>query len=184
MANDVTKANNARVSPLSGIRVLDLSRLLPGPYCTQILSDLGAQVIKIEDSLGDYARYYPPLADDGNSAFFHAINRGKLSVKLDLKLSEDREKFLKLLSSAQVLVESFRPGIMKKLNLEPNYLLSLFPKLVICCISGYGQTGPDSLKAGHDSNYLARSGVLSINKNPQLLPVQVADIAGGGNITD
>ena len=136
MNSSLSSSSSSVSYPLSGIRVLDLSRLLPGPYASQILVDLGAEVIKIEDSQGDYARYYPPLANDGNSSFFHALNRGKLSVKLDLKLSSDRELFLKLLETSQILIESFRPGVLAKLNLDPNYLIKIYPKLIICSISG------------------------------------------------
>jgi crotonobetainyl-CoA:carnitine CoA-transferase CaiB-like acyl-CoA transferase len=165
--------------PLAGIRVLDLSRLLPGPFCTQLLVDLGAEVIKIEDPQGgDYIRYTPPLVDDGNSVYFHALNRGKKSVCLDLKNNDDREQFLKLVKSADVVVESFRPGVMAKLGIAPQKLLEVNPRVVVCSISGYSQTGSHALKAGHDINYLARAGALALMKRPGLLPVQVADIAG------
>jgi crotonobetainyl-CoA:carnitine CoA-transferase CaiB-like acyl-CoA transferase len=168
------------MSPLSGVRVLDMSRLLPGPFCTQLLCDLGAEVIKVEDPEGgDYARSYPPLLGDGNSAAFHALNRGKKSVTLDLKRAEDWRRFLALLATADVLVESFRPGVLAKLGAGPSALAARFPGLIVCSISGYGQTGPDALRAGHDVNYLAKSGVLGLMARPELLPVQVADIAGG-----
>lgn len=147
---------------------------------SQILCDLGAEVIKVEDfDSGDYARLYPPLMSDGNSALFHSLNRGKKSVQLDLKSSLDRAAFLRLLSTSDVLIESFRPGVMKKLGIEPTQLAKQFPALIICSISGYGQTGPDALRAGHDINYLAKSGALGVMAEPALLPVQVADIAGG-----
>eukprot|EP00455_Lapot_gusevi_P006065 TRINITY_DN12592_c0_g1_i3.p1 TRINITY_DN12592_c0_g1~~TRINITY_DN12592_c0_g1_i3.p1 ORF type:complete len:376 (-),score=87.81 TRINITY_DN12592_c0_g1_i3:221-1348(-) len=165
---------------LSGIRIVDLSRLLPGPFATQILADMGAEVIKVEGSDGgDYTRYYPPAAADGNSAMFHALNRGKKSVMLDLTKPADKEKFFQLLATADVLMETFRPGVMAKLGVSPKSLSERFPSLIICSISGYGQTGPDALKAGHDLNYLARAGVLGMMKAPCALPVQVADIAGG-----
>jgi crotonobetainyl-CoA:carnitine CoA-transferase CaiB-like acyl-CoA transferase len=168
------------MQPLSGVRVLDLSRLLPGPYCTQLLVDLGAEVIKIEDPAGgDYVRYTPPLLEDGQSALFWLLNRGKKSVTLDLKSHADQGKFLGLCETADVVLESFRPGVMEKLGLSPRALLDRFPRLVIASISGYGQSGADRLRAGHDNNYLAKAGVLSLVKEPALLPVQIADIAGG-----
>jgi len=137
-------------------------------------------VIKVEDPEGgDYARLYPPLMPDGNSALFHALNRGKLSVQLDLKAPADFARFLSLVSSADVLVESFRPGVLAKLGASPEQLLARFPSLVVCSISGYGQSGPDALRAGHDVNYLAKAGALGMMQRPELLPVQVADIAGG-----
>jgi alpha-methylacyl-CoA racemase len=165
---------------LHGVRVLDLSRLLPGPFCTQLLCDLGAEVIKVEDPVGgDYLRHTPPLADDGTSLLFHALNRGKQSVALDLKSADGQGAFLALCDSADVVVESFRPGVLDKLGLSPTTLRTRNPRLVVCSISGYGQQGPLRLRAGHDVNYLARSGALSLMAVPTLLPVQVADLAGG-----
>ena len=147
---------------------------------SQLLCDLGAEVIKVEDfEGGDYARSYPPLMSDGNSALFHALNRGKKSVQIDLKTDAGRAQFMHLLERADILIETFRPGVLKKLGFEPTSLQVRFPSLIICSISGYGQTGPDSLRAGHDINYLAKSGALAVMAHPSLLPVQVADIAGG-----
>jgi alpha-methylacyl-CoA racemase len=167
------------VQPLSGVRVLDLSRLLPGPFCTQLLRDLGAEVIKIEDPAGgDYIRYTPPLLEDGNSVYFHTLNRGKKSVCLDLKSADDRAKFLALVKTADVVVESFRPGVMAKLGVSAERLLEVNPRVVVCSISGYGQQGAFALRAGHDLNYLARAGALGLMKEPVVLPVQVADLAG------
>ncbi len=167
--------------PLVGLTVLDCSRLLPGPYATQILRDLGARVIKIEDNAGgDYCRYYPPLGPDGNSTQFHALNRGKQSIILDFKKPTDLAAFRQLVTTADVVVESFRPGVMSRLGVGPTELLKLNPRLIYCAISGYGQTGPDRLRAGHDMNYLARAGVLGMSRAPaNVLPVQVADLAGG-----
>ena len=165
---------------LTGIRVLDLSRLLPGPFCTQLLADLGADVIKVEDPAGgDYLRAMPPLLDDGTSALFHAVNRGKRSVTIDLRTEPGRERFLRLCVDADVVVESFRPGVMGKLGLAPAELLGRFPRLVVCSITGYGQAGPLRHRAGHDVNYVALSGALGMMARPTLLPVQVADLAGG-----
>lgn len=168
------------MTALAGIRVLDLSRLLPGPFCTQLLVDLGAEVIKVEDPAGgDYLRHMPPQLDDGLCVLFHAINRGKKSVTLDLKSSDDKAKFIALVKTADVVVESFRPGVMDKLGLAPQTLLDANPRVVVCSISGYGQTGSYRLKAGHDINYLARTGAQSLMREPTVLPVQVADMAGG-----
>lgn len=168
------------MQPLVGVRVLDLSRLLPGPFCTQLLCDLGAEVIKVEDENGgDYLRWTPPLLDDGTSVLFHCLNRGKKSVALDLKSAAGVSSFRKLLATADVVVESFRPGVMEKLGFSPQSLLAEFPKLVVCSISGYGQSGPMKLRAGHDINYVARAGAYALMKTPVVLPVQVADLAGG-----
>jgi len=166
--------------PLAGVRVLDMSRLLPGPFASLILRDLGAEVIKVEDSEGgDYVRYNPPVIDDGNSVVFHALNRGKKSVVFNLKKKEHVQQFKQLVATADVVLESFRPGVLARLGLGPEQLLSEFPWLVLCSISGYGQTGPDTLKAGHDINYLAQAGVLGMMKTPSVLPVQVADVCSG-----
>ncbi len=166
---------------LDGVRVLDLSRLLPGPFCTQLLCDLGATVVKVEDAHGgDYLRYTPPLASDGQSVLFHALNRGKQSVALDLKDDVDKAHFLTLVDGADVVVESFRPGVLDKLGLSFDALRARNPRLVCCSISGYGHAdSPRRLRAGHDVNYVAASGALSLMKRPSLLPVQVADLAGG-----
>jgi alpha-methylacyl-CoA racemase len=166
--------------PLDGVRVLDLSRLLPGPYATLVLSELGAEVIKVEDNKGgDYARYYPPLASDGTSAIFHALNRGKKSVALNLKDDADKASFLALVKTADVVLESFRPGVLEKLGLGPETLAEANPKIVVCRISGYGQEGPYRERAGHDINYAARAGALGMMKDPTPLPVQIGDLAGG-----
>jgi crotonobetainyl-CoA:carnitine CoA-transferase CaiB-like acyl-CoA transferase len=145
-----------------------------------VLADLGAEVIKVEEPQGgDYIRAYVPACEDGNSTAFHALNRGKKSVTLDLKADADRALFRELARSAHVVLESFRPGVLARLGLGPRELLALKPSLVVCSISGYGASGPDRLRAGHDVNYLARAGVLGMMSSPSLLPVQVADICGG-----
>jgi alpha-methylacyl-CoA racemase len=165
---------------LAGIRVLDLSRLLPGPFCTQVLADLGADVVKVEDPQGgDPLRSLPPLLPDGTSALFHAVNRGKRSVCVDLKSEDGRARFLRLVDDSDVVVESFRPGVMDRLGLSPAVLLERNPQVIVCSISGYGATSPQRERAGHDVNYVARSGALGMMKRPALLPVQVADLAGG-----
>lgn len=162
---------------LRGITVLDLTRLLPGPYCTQQLAQLGATVIKIEEpNGGDYARSLAP-------ALFEAVNQGKQSITLDLRQTGDVEHFKKLVADADVVIESFRPGVMKKLGCDYNALSQINPKLVYAAITGYGQTGPYKDRAGHDMNYLATAGVLdqigSANAAPSLSNVQIADLAGG-----
>lgn len=169
---------------LSDLKILDLSRLLPGPFCTLILGDMGAEVIKIEDpNGGDYARYFPPiLAEQSVSGFFAGLNRNKRSMTLNLKAAEGVEILQKLAMDADVLVESFRPGVMQRLGLGHAELCELNKRLIYCSISGYGQDGPMSQRAGHDLNYMARSGLLEQNgtgDTPSMPGFQVADIAGG-----
>ena len=165
---------------LKGIRVLDFTRLLPGPYATQILADLGAEVIKVEEPIkGDYTRKSLTQAIDGNSFGFHALNRGKKSVSLNLKKQSDKLLCHKLISTADVVIESFRPGVMKKLGFAPQDLLIKHPSLIICSISGYGQTGPNHMRAGHDINYISKAGLTWLIKTPSLAPAQIADLCGG-----
>lgn len=170
--------------PLSGIRILDLTRLLPGAFCTMLLADMGADVIKIEEpGTGDYMRWTPPLID-GQSALFNALNRNKRSVTLNLKSDEGRDLLLKLADDAAVLVEGNRPGVMNRLGVGWDVLHARNPKLVMTSITGYGQDGPFASRAGHDINYTATAGVLGLNGAaggpPVPLSVQVADIGGGG----
>lgn len=169
--------------PLENIRVLDLTRLLPGPYCSQFLADFGAEVIKIEEPhVGDYARWTTPQVN-GYSALFASLNRNKKSITLDLKSKTDREKFLTLVESSDVLIESFRPGVMERLGIGYDTLKKINPKLIYCAITGYGQTGPYKDKPGHDINYLSYAGLLHYNTNdcekPVVPAVQIADIGGG-----
>ena len=168
--------------PLEGIRVLDLSRLLPGPVASQVLADMGAAVDKLEDIQGgDYLRFMPPHCDGVNAPFM-ALNRGKRSLALDLKKPSGKATFLKLISRYDVLIESFRPGVMEKLGLGYETLKQVSPRLVYCAITGYGQTGPLAHRAGHDINYLARAGILGLTGPdagpPQVFGVQLADVAG------
>jgi alpha-methylacyl-CoA racemase len=170
--------------PLAGIRVLDLTRLLPGAYCTLLLADLGADVIKIEEpERGDYMRWTPPLVD-GQSALFDALNRGKRSVALDLKIEAGRETLLRMVDKSDVLVEGNRPGVMARLGIGWDVLHERNRRLVMCSITGYGQDGPFASRAGHDLNYMAVAGALGLNGprdgSPLPLSVQVADIGGGG----
>jgi len=168
---------------LHGIRVLDLSRLLPGPFLTMILADLGADVVKIEDPhLGDYMRQIPP-AKGGISGRFLAVNRGKRSAVLDLKTPVGHEAFMRMAATADVVVESFRPGVMDKLGIGYAALSTANPGIVLCSISGFGQTGPYVHRAGHDIGYLAVAGVLAMGGPaggaPMMPGVQIADLAGG-----
>ncbi|HEX3507560.1 MAG TPA: CaiB/BaiF CoA-transferase family protein [Candidatus Dormibacteraeota bacterium] len=170
--------------PLTGIRVLDLTRLLPGPFCTLLLADMGADVIKVEEpGGGDYLRWTPPLVD-GRGVLFEAINRNKRSITLNLKSSEGRDLLLRLAEHADVLVEGNRPGVMARLGVGWDVLQARNPKLVMCSITGYGQDGPFASRAGHDLNYVATAGALGLNGSadgpPEPLSVQVADIGGGG----
>lgn len=166
--------------PLQGIRVADLSRLLPGPLATLILSDMGAEVIKIEDpEQGDYMRHVPPFCGDGNGIVFHALNRGKKSISLNLRKSDDKQKFLQFLQTCDILVDSFRPGVLAKLGLPPKELSKQFPRLIICHLTGYGQTASNAHEAGHDLNFISQTGLLHQILPPRLVPAPIADIAGG-----
>jgi alpha-methylacyl-CoA racemase len=168
---------------LQGIRILDLSRLLPGPFLTMVLADLGADVVKIEDPrLGDYMRAGVP-ARGGLSGRYLAVNRGKRSAVLDLKADAGREALLRMAGKADVVVESFRPGVMDKLGLGYAALAAANPAIVMCSISGFGQTGPYVDRAGHDLGYIALAGVLAMGGTaggaPMMPGVQIADLAGG-----
>lgn len=169
--------------PLEGLKVLDLSRLLPGPYATLVLADLGATVDKLEEpGSGDYTRHSPPMKDD-TSALFLGLNRNKRSIAVDLKSPDGLATLKALVKHYDVLVESFRPGVLDRLGCGYQVLSTENPRLIFCSISGYGQTGPDRLKAGHDLNYIARSGALAYggaDGGPPAMPgVQLADIGGG-----
>lgn len=169
--------------PLDGIRVLDLTRLLPGPYATLMLADFGADVIKVEDpKLGDYARWGEPKVAD-YSAMFHSLNRNKRSITIDLKTEEGKEIFIDLVKTADVLVESFRPGVMDRLGLGYETLSELNPKLIYCAITSFGQTGPYRDVPGHDINFLSYSGLLDLQGDSEGQPVsssvQIGDIGGG-----
>jgi crotonobetainyl-CoA:carnitine CoA-transferase CaiB-like acyl-CoA transferase len=174
--------------PLSGVRVLDLTRLLPGGFCTLLLADFGAEVLKVEDTgMGDYVRWAPPYyegADESaKSALYLALNRGKRSVRLNLKEDGGREALLRLAREYDVLVESFRPGVMDRLGVGWERLHEESPGLVYCAISGYGQDGPNRDRAGHDMNYLGLVGLLGLTGEKDGPPVQaagqIADIGGG-----
>ena len=173
---------NQQYDLLKGLKVLDLTRLLPGPFCSMVLADYGAEVLKIEaPGEGDYLRSWAPLVD-GVSAFFLAVNRNKRSLTLNLKQEEGLKLFKKLLLEYDVVLESFRPGVMERLGCGYQELATLKPNLIYCSISGYGQTGPEALKAGHDINYMAETGVLNTTSSREITAlsgIQVADVAGG-----
>lgn len=166
------------MKPLAGIRVVDLTRLLPGPLATLLLSDLGAEVLKVEEPLGgDPLRHVPPLLD-GTSALFHALNRGKRFLSMDLKTEAGRERLLRLLKESDCLVEGFRPKVLERLGLAPQELAALCPRLVVCRMSGFGLAGPYAGREGHDLGFMALSGALQGSATPWPLPVQVADVGG------
>lgn len=168
---------------LTGLQILDLSRLLPGPYCTMLLRDQGADVIKIEDPAGgDYARFTEPFVD-GVSIVFEMLNRGKRSIALNLKTEAGRDIFLRLAQDADVILEGFRPGTVDRLGIGFEDVRAVNPRIVYCSLSGYGQTGPRRDRAGHDINYIGLAGLLDLNRRAGELPtipgVQIADLSGG-----
>lgn len=175
---------NTRPAPLHNVRVLDLTRLLPGPLATQHLADMGADVIKIEaPGEGDGARRFGAETDGEDAPLFKLSNRNKRSIQLDLKHAHGRDVFLKLVESADVLVEGFRPGVMAKLSLGYDELRDMHRQLVYCAITGYGQTGPYKDQAGHDLNYCALAGITdqiaSTDGQPAIPNLQIADLLGG-----
>jgi crotonobetainyl-CoA:carnitine CoA-transferase CaiB-like acyl-CoA transferase len=174
--------------PLEGIRVLDLSRLLPGGFCSLMLADFGADVIKVEDTgAGDYVRWSPPMYtspdQSSSSALFLSLNRGKRSIRVDLKSEPGKEVLLRLAAGADVLLESFRPGVLDRLGVGYEALRERNPGLVYCAITGYGQDGPNRDRSGHDMNYLGLGGLLGLTGEADGPPVQaagqIADIGGG-----
>ena len=163
---------------LSGIRVIDLSRHLPGPLATLLMADMGAEVIKIESPAGDEMRSIGPTGPNGRSLFFDAVNAGKQSIRLDLKTAAGKDELLALVRSADVLVESFRPGVMSRLGIGAEVLRSTHPGLIVVSMSGYGQSGPMRDAAGHDANYMALNGVLGASgsaRHPGYLHPPMAD---------
>ena len=171
------------MAALSEIRVLDLTRLLPGPFATLVLADLGARVDKIEDpQMGDYARHTPPIVA-GQGAAFHALNRGKRSAVLDLKRAEGVGVLERMLAHYDVVFEQFRPGVLDRLGIGHARMSATDPRLVVCALTGYGQNGPLRDRAGHDLNYLARAGLLGLqgpaDSKPAIPAFQLADVSGG-----
>jgi alpha-methylacyl-CoA racemase len=174
--------------PLEGIRVLDLSRLLPGGFCSLLLADFGADVVKVEDTgMGDYIRWSPPYYegthDSAKSALFLSLNRNKRSIRLDLKSEGGREALLALVREFDVVLESFRPGVLERLGVGYERMREENPGIVYCAISGYGQTGPKREASGHDMNYLGLIGLLGLTGERGGEPVQaagqIADLGGG-----
>ena len=168
--------------PLNGIRILDLSRLLPGPYVTQLFADLGAEIIKVEKpGVGDYARDF--TAEMGLAGMFDAVNRGKKSLGLDYRSPRGRRLFLELRKTADVVVESFRPGAVKNWGIGYDDVRAVKQDIVYCSLSGYGQEGPYRDRAGHDINYTAIGGALMLNVPPSGIPMPyslpLSDLAGG-----
>jgi alpha-methylacyl-CoA racemase len=174
--------------PLEGIKVLDLSRLLPGGFCSLLLADFGADVLKVEDTgVGDYIRLSPPYyegaQESAKSALFLSLNRNKRSIRLDLKSEGGREALLRLVCEYDVVLESFRPGVLDRLGVGYERMREENPGIVYCAISGYGQTGPKREAAGHDMNYLGLVGLLGLTGERGGEPVQaagqIADLGGG-----
>jgi alpha-methylacyl-CoA racemase len=177
--------------PLSDVRVLDLSRLLPGGFCSQLLADFGADVVKVEDTgMGDYVRWAPPYYGDEQqqslgtrSALYLALNRNKRSVRLDLKSDGGRQALLRLVRDFDVVLESYRPGVLDRLGVGYERMRRENEALVYCAITGYGQTGPNAQRAGHDMNYLGLIGLLGLTGEPDRRPIQsagqIADLGGG-----
>ncbi|MBE0512726.1 CoA transferase [Candidatus Bathyarchaeota archaeon] len=168
---------------LDGVRVLDLTRLLPGDYCTMILGDIGAEVIKVEEpSLGDYIRWVPPLMK-GQSVSHLMLNRNKKSMKLNLKCEKGKEVFYKLVERSDVVIECFRPGVVKRLGIDYEAVSKVNQRIVYCSMSGYGQDGPYRDLPGHDVNYIGYGGILSITGPsggaPVIPGVQIADLTTG-----
>lgn len=171
------------ILPLQGIRVLDLSRLLPGPYCSQMLADFGADVVKVEDvDRGDYLREFPPCGDRW-SVLYDSVNRNKRSITLDLKQDAGKTAFRSLVRQYDVVLEGFRPGVMDKLGLGYEALREINPRLIYCAITGYGQDGPYKFLGGHDVNYLSFAGITGLfgeqDGKPTMGDIQIADIGGG-----
>lgn len=164
--------------PLSGITVLDLTRVLAGPYCTMMLADLGARVIKVEaPGKGDDARQYGPIVN-GHSTYFVSVNRGKQSIALDLKAPDDRDTFERLLQVADVLVENFRPGVMERLGYGWDTLEQRFPRLIYGAVSGFGHTGPYRSRPAYDVVVQAMGGLMSMTGYPDGLPTRVGTSIG------
>ncbi|MBL6598627.1 MAG: CoA transferase [Alphaproteobacteria bacterium] len=180
---DTAAANETRQGPLSGITVIDLSRILAGPYCTMMLAELGARVIKVETpGRGDDARHYGPFVN-GKSAYFQSVNRGKESIALNLKEDGDREIFGKLLETADVVVENFRPGAMDKLGFGWEALHAKYPKLIYASASGFGHSGPEMYRPAYDMVVQGMGGIMSVTGHPGTPPTRIGmsigDIGSG-----
>jgi CoA:oxalate CoA-transferase len=180
--NESDEVSRLRPGPLAGVLILDLSRILAGPYCTLLLHELGARVIKVEPPGGDDSRAYGPFRGD-ESLYFAAINRGKESISLDLKRPEDFSVLERFLARADVIVENFRPGTMEKLGLGWEALHARFPRLIYAAASGFGHTGPDSQKPAYDMIVQGLGGIISVTGHPGGKParigVSVGDLGAG-----
>jgi len=171
--------------PLTSMKILDFSTLLPGPYATMLLADMGAEVLRIEaPDRVDLVRVMPPY-DGGVSTAHGFLNRGKQSLALNLKNESSRAKVLELVRDYDIVIEQFRPGVMDRLGIGYETLKAINPKLIYCAITGYGQTGPYKDRAGHDINYLSVAGVGShcgrVQSGPPPMGIQIADVAGGSH---
>ena len=172
-------------APLANLKILDFSTLLPGPYATMMLADMGAEVLRVEaPDRVDLAKVMPPF-DGKFSTTFSYLGRGKQTLQLNLKQPESVEKVKQLVQDYDIVVEQFRPGVMDRLGIGYEVLKAINPKLIYCAITGYGQTGPYKDRAGHDINYLAISGVAShcgrADSGPPPMGIQIADVAGGSH---
>ncbi len=179
------RSTSARSGPLSQAVVLDLSIMLAGPYCTQILADLGARIIKLErlEGKGDFTRHLPPHFVKGASAYFHSVNRNKESVVIDLKRPEGRDLFMRLVQQADIIVENYRPGVMDRLGIGYAKLAEVNPRIILCSISGFGKDGPYSERPAFDMIVQGLSGSMSITGEPGRRPVRLGvplgDLAAG-----
>jgi crotonobetainyl-CoA:carnitine CoA-transferase CaiB-like acyl-CoA transferase len=179
---DYDRLNGGGMPHLEGYKILDLTQRLPGPLCSLILADMGMEVIKVEEpAKGDFCRHLPPFYNN-EGALFTFLNRNKRSITLDLKSVEGKEIFLKMVATADVVLEGFKPGLMESLKLDYKEVKKANPAIIYCSLSGYGQSGPYKDRAGHDINYNALAGILSMTANefgPCLPGILLADVAGG-----
>jgi alpha-methylacyl-CoA racemase len=190
-ATSIRPETDRMTPPLSDIKILDLTRLLPGGFCSLLLADLGAEVLKVEDTgMGDYIRWAPPYYGDESqqelgtrSALYLSLNRGKRSIRLDLKSEAGREALLRLVEQYDVVLDGFRPGVLDRLGVGYERMREANPAIVFCAITGYGQDGPYTQRAGHDMNYLGLVGLLGLTGAKDGPPVQsggqIADLGGG-----
>ena len=184
--NTTSTIRNKRTGPLEGVKIIDFTRLLPGPMATMMLADMGADVIKVEDpDSPDYVRHFEPMID-GTSAFYYALNRNKRSLAINFLSPEGKSIIIDLVKDADILIEQYRPGVMKKFGLDHETLFAINPRLIYVSITGYGQDSSMSQAAGHDINYISIAGALGItgdDNGPVIPGFQLADIAGGSYMT-
>ncbi|RMH85137.1 MAG: CoA transferase [Calditrichaeota bacterium] len=184
---DATGEPAGRPAPLNGVRILDLTRLYPGPLATMMLAEMGADVIKIEDVITpDYMRSFPPFVGS-ESAGYLAVNRSKRSLAVKLNEAGGQEIFFRLVKTADIVVEQFRPGVLEKIGIHYEEAIKTNPDIIYVSLTGYGQKGPYARRAGHDLNYLGYAGILGITAaeghGPVIPGVQLADVAGGAYMT-